>query len=38
VRPRTRETLALPRFAEMREHVWSTLMDEAKKAEFVLEK
>jgi NitT/TauT family transport system ATP-binding protein len=37
-RPRTRETLALPRFAEMREHVWSTLMDEAKKAEFVLEK
>jgi NitT/TauT family transport system ATP-binding protein len=37
-RPRTRETLLLPRFAEMREHVWSTLMDEAKKAEFVLEK
>jgi NitT/TauT family transport system ATP-binding protein len=37
-RPRTRETLALPRFAEMREHVWQTLMDEAKKAEFVLEK
>jgi NitT/TauT family transport system ATP-binding protein len=36
-RPRTRETLSLPRFAEMREHVWSTLMDEAKKAEFVLE-
>jgi NitT/TauT family transport system ATP-binding protein len=37
-RPRTRETLSLPRFAEMREHVWSTLMDEAKKAEFQLEK
>ena len=37
-RPRTRESLALPRFAEMREHVWSTLMDEAKRAEFVLEK
>lgn len=33
-RPRTRETLSNPRFAEMREHVWSTLMDEARAAEF----
>jgi NitT/TauT family transport system ATP-binding protein len=33
-RPRTRETLANPRFAEIREHVWSTLMDEARAAEF----
>jgi len=32
--PRGRETLAEPRFAEVREHVWSTLMDEARKAEF----
>jgi NitT/TauT family transport system ATP-binding protein len=32
--PRSRETLALPRFAELRERVWSTLMQEAKKAEF----
>ena len=37
-RPRTRETLATPRFAELREHVWRTLMDEARKAEFQLEK
>lgn len=37
-RPRTRETLATPRFAEVREHVWSTLMDEARRAEFQLEK
>jgi NitT/TauT family transport system ATP-binding protein len=36
-RPRNRATLSSPRFAEMREHVWSTLMDEARKAEFVLE-
>ena len=35
-RPRTRATLALPRFAEVREHVWSTLMDEARRAEFDL--
>jgi NitT/TauT family transport system ATP-binding protein len=33
-RPRSRETLVLPRFAELRERVWSTLMSEAKKAEF----
>jgi NitT/TauT family transport system ATP-binding protein len=32
--PRTRETLSNPRFAEVREHVWSTLMDEARAAEF----
>ena len=37
-RPRTRETLATPRFAELREHVWRTLMDEARKAEFQLER
>jgi NitT/TauT family transport system ATP-binding protein len=35
-RPRSRETLVLPRFAELRERVWSTLMSEAKKAEFQL--
>jgi NitT/TauT family transport system ATP-binding protein len=32
--PRSRATLAEPRFAEVREHVWSTLQDEARKAEF----
>ena len=32
-RPRTRETLASPRFAEVREHVWSELMQEAERAE-----
>jgi hypothetical protein len=26
--------LGHPRFAEIREHVWSTLMDEARAAEF----
>jgi NitT/TauT family transport system ATP-binding protein len=36
--PRTRETLRLPRFAELRERVWSTLMVEAREAEFVLER
>ncbi len=36
-RPRTRETLASPRFSELREHVWNTLMDEARRAEFQLE-
>jgi NitT/TauT family transport system ATP-binding protein len=35
--PRTRETLREPRFAELRERVWSTLMREAKEAEFQLE-
>ena len=33
-RPRNRDTLALPRFAELREHVWGTLMSEARRAEF----
>jgi ABC-type nitrate/sulfonate/bicarbonate transport system ATPase subunit len=28
-RPRNRDTLALPRFAKLREHVWRTLMDGA---------
>jgi len=32
--PRGRETLSEPRFAEVREHVWTTLMDEARKAQF----
>jgi NitT/TauT family transport system ATP-binding protein len=36
-RPRTRHTLREPRFAELREHVWSTLMTEARQAEFQLE-
>ena len=31
--PRHRATLSEPRFAEIREHVWSTLMDEARAAE-----
>ncbi len=35
-RPRSRETLRLPRFAELREEVWSTLMAEAREAEFHL--
>jgi NitT/TauT family transport system ATP-binding protein len=32
-RPRDRSTLLLPRFAELREHVWSTLMADARLAE-----
>jgi len=36
--PRSRETLAHPRFSEVREHVWSTLMDEARAAEFEIER
>ena len=36
--PRTRDTLRHPRFAELRERVWSTLMAEAREAEFVLER
>jgi NitT/TauT family transport system ATP-binding protein len=36
--PRTRETLREARFAELREQVWSTLMSEAREAEFQLEK
>ena len=34
--PRTRETLREPRFAELRERVWGTLMREARAAEFEL--
>jgi NitT/TauT family transport system ATP-binding protein len=37
-RPRSRDTLRQPRFAELRERVWSTLMSEAKQAEFHLER
>ncbi len=36
--PRSRDTLSDPRFSELREHVWSTLMDEARAAEFAVEK
>ena len=36
-RPRTRDSLREPRFAELRERVWRTLMDEARRAEFQLE-
>jgi len=36
--PRTRVTLRLPRFAELREQVWSTLLREAREAEFHLER
>ena len=32
--PRDRSTLSHPRFTEVREHVWSTLQDEARAAEF----
>lgn len=32
--PRDRATLSHPRFSEVREHVWSTLMDEIRAAEF----
>ena len=35
--PRSRETLRHPRFAELRERVWNTLMREAREAEFQLE-
>jgi len=35
--PRTRDTLRLPRYAELREQVWGTLMREAREAEFHLE-
>jgi NitT/TauT family transport system ATP-binding protein len=35
--PRTRETLRLPRFTELRERVWSTLSSEAREAEFQLQ-
>jgi NitT/TauT family transport system ATP-binding protein len=33
-RPRSRATLSLPRFSELRERVWSNLMSEARQAEF----
>ena len=36
--PRSRATLALPRFAALREHVWATLMDEARAAELQLQR
>jgi NitT/TauT family transport system ATP-binding protein len=36
-RPRSRATLTHPRFATLREHVWTTLMDEAKAAELKLQ-
>jgi len=35
--PRNRATLAHPRFTHLREHVWSTLMDEARAAELLLQ-
>src|SRR6266705_997661 len=35
-RPRNRATLGEPRFAQLRERVWSTLMAEARQAEFAL--
>ncbi|MCC7346570.1 MAG: ABC transporter ATP-binding protein, partial [Variibacter sp.] len=35
-RPRTRDTLRQARFAELRERVWGTLMNEARQAEFQL--
>jgi NitT/TauT family transport system ATP-binding protein len=35
--PRSRDTLREPRFAELREQVWSTLMGEARAAEFELQ-
>lgn len=35
--PRNRETLKHPRFAALREHVWMTLMDEARAAELQLQ-
>jgi len=35
--PRTRATLREPRFSELRERVWNTLMSEAREAEFQLE-
>jgi NitT/TauT family transport system ATP-binding protein len=36
--PRTRATLTHPRFAQLREHVWTTLMDEARAAELQLQR
>jgi NitT/TauT family transport system ATP-binding protein len=37
-RPRDRATLSQPRFAALREHVWTTLMDEARAAELQLQR
>ena len=37
-RPRNRETLRSPRFADLRERVWATLMSDARQAEFKLER
>ena len=37
-RPRSRDTLRQPRFADLRERVWSTLVTEARQAEFGREK
>ena len=37
-RPRSRATLSHPRFAELREHVWGTLMAEARQAEFEVQR
>ena len=37
-RPRSRATLREPRFAELRERVWSRLMTEARAAEYQLER
>jgi len=36
--PRTRDTLRQQRFAELRERVWGTVMQEAREAEFMLER
>ncbi|HEX3970231.1 MAG TPA: ABC transporter ATP-binding protein [Stellaceae bacterium] len=36
-RPRSRDTLSLPRYSELREQVWANLMNEARRAEFELE-
>ena len=36
--PRSRATLSHPRFAVLREHVWTTLKDEARKAELQLQR
>jgi NitT/TauT family transport system ATP-binding protein len=36
--PRSRATLTHPNFAQLREHVWTTLMDEARAAELQLQR
>ncbi|MGI9569594.1 MAG: ABC transporter ATP-binding protein, partial [Desulfobulbia bacterium] len=35
-RPRTRESLLLPEFSELKEMVWNKLVDDVKRAEFAL--